>query len=376
MAHPNGGKGNWLNPSHSFEDAYKFVGISGLRFFSTTGEAILARQGTTKDGSIPTIVFEGARNRHGSACKVCWGYSIDCCQSRVGHCAKKLDDAILEGARPEQHCHDQDGAGLTGKGIQTEQHKNDARSLDEEKSTLLSYFSPETVSEFMRRSNFWAKKNRNNYPFKIHEAVKALYKWIDCPCDDNCECKKYQCKKHLVRKEGFDFNDLNGCFLNCYVDSKAQKAVRSGRKSGRGKGVAEATTEIQKNWQSLNSVSVKKHLLCTNWCEAPYDSIARSFRPGPGTIYRAKWLSILCFDIFTAYDTTSVTLLNRDFGNPSTYLEMMDRIRLDIMSHLDKSGKTLDDLRGYDNPSEFFPKIPGDSPRPLGNIIDKLYLTL
>jgi hypothetical protein len=375
MAHPNGGNGNWFNPSHSFEDAYKFVGISGLRFFSTTGEAILARQGTTRNGSIPTIVFEGARNRHGSACKACWGYSIDCCQSRVGHCAKKLDEAILKTHRPGQSSGEQDNAGQ----IEGKQIKQDSRvtTFSEEKSeSLLIYFSSQTVSEFLRRANFWAKKNRNAYPIKIYEAIKAMYDWIDCPCDANCDCKKYQCKKHLVLKDRLHFNVCYDHFINCYVDSNAQEAVRAGRRVGRGRLSAEATNEIQEYWERLSSAPVKTHLLCTNWFDIPHNSLARRFKPGARTIYRAKWLSILSFDTFTAYDTSSVVLFNREFCNPATYLEMMDRIRSDIISHLDKAGKSIEDFRRYDNPSEFYPEIPSECPKPIGNIIDKLYLTL
>jgi len=46
------------------------------------------------------------------------------------------------------------------------------------------------------------------------------------------------------------------------------------------------------------------------------------------------------------------------------------------MTHLEHTGRTLQDFRTYDNPSEFFNEIPQDGPRPLGNIIDKIYLTL
>jgi len=91
---------------------------------------------------------------------------------------------------------------------------------------LISYFSAETLSEFLRRSNYWAKKNRNAYPVKIHKAISNLYEWIDCPCGNECEFKKYQCQKHLVRKTGIVFDVCYNHFLECYVDSKAQGAVR------------------------------------------------------------------------------------------------------------------------------------------------------
>jgi len=94
MAHPNGGRGNRFNPKHSFSQAYTFVGRKGAEFLSTTGEHIYARQGTAKDGTTPTIVFMGERNRHGSACKACWGFRVDCNQSRIGQCAEALDATI------------------------------------------------------------------------------------------------------------------------------------------------------------------------------------------------------------------------------------------------------------------------------------------
>ncbi len=241
---------------------------------------------------------------------------------------------------------------------------------------LISYFSSETLSEFLRRSNYWAKHNRNAYPLKIHNAISYLYDWIDCPCDNGCACKKYQCEKHLVRKTGLSFDVHYNHFLECYVDSKIHEAVRQGRTAGRGKHAVKATDKIRNNWAKISAISSKKHLLCSNWYEPLYKSLARDFRPGFDTIYRAKWLSLLCFDTFVAYDNGSVALLKRDFQNPIDFLNLMKRIRQDIKIHLDNTGATLQDFRQYDNPSEFFDEIPENSPRPLGNIIDKLYLTL
>ena len=94
MPHPNGGKGSWFNPKHSFTEAYVFVGDKGVNFRSTTDELIQARQGFARDGATPTIVVIGERNRHGSACKACWGFRVDCNQSRIGQCAEALDYTI------------------------------------------------------------------------------------------------------------------------------------------------------------------------------------------------------------------------------------------------------------------------------------------
>lgn len=241
---------------------------------------------------------------------------------------------------------------------------------------LISYFSSETLSAFLCRSNYWAKKNRNAYPVKIAEAISDLYDWIDCPCDDDCNCKKYQCKKHLVRKKGLAFDRCYDHFLDCYVDSKAQESVRGGRTSGRGYRAVEATDKIRDNWNNISAISSRKHLLCSNWSEPIYESLAHSFRPDLKTIYHAKWLSLLCFDTYVAYDVGSVALMKRDFSNPPDYHELIKHIRQDIIHHLDKTGATLQAFREYDNPREFFNQIPINSPMALGNVIDNLYLTL
>ena len=219
---------------------------------------------------------------------------------------------------------------------------------------LISYFSNETLSEFLRRSNYWAKRNRNSYPLKIHNAIMDLYDWIDCPCGNDCECKNYQCKKHLVRKRGIAFDIYYNHFLECYVDSKAHDAVRQGRVHGRGYRAVDATNKIRDNWEKISSISSNKHLICSNWCEPLHESLAHAFRAGPDTLYSAKWLSLLCFDTFVAYDNGSVALLKRDFDNPPDYFSLMQRIRSDIIKHLNITGSTIQDFREYDNPSEFF----------------------
>lgn len=242
--------------------------------------------------------------------------------------------------------------------------------------SLISYFSAETLSEFLRRSNYWAKLNRNQYPIKIYKAISDLYEWVDCPCGNDCECREYGCEKHLVRKTNLNFESCYRHFLECYVDSKAQDAVIHRRAAGRGYRAVEATDDIRERWAEISAISIKTHLLCSNWFESQYGTIARDFRPNSDTLYNAKWLSLICFDTFSAYDNGSVKLLKRDYKNPKDFLTLMKRIRLDIIAHLQHTGRTLEDFRLYDNPSEFFDEIPRNCPKPIGNIIDKLYLTL
>ena len=94
MGHPNGGKGNPFRIGHSFDEAYEHVGPQGVSFLSTTGEQIYATRSLTRDNMAKTIVFMGERNRHGSACKACWGFRIDCSGSRIGQCAEALDQSF------------------------------------------------------------------------------------------------------------------------------------------------------------------------------------------------------------------------------------------------------------------------------------------
>jgi hypothetical protein len=240
--------------------------------------------------------------------------------------------------------------------------------------TLLSYFSPDSIVEFFRRSNYCAEKNRNKYPVKIYRAVEALYDWVDCRCAEDCDCRKFGCRRHLVRKPDISFATCQKHFFECYVDYKAHGAVKNGREAGRGRNAVKATNHFEKIWQDIKSTS-SKTLLCSEWYQ-PYCDIARSFKPGPETIYLAKWLSIISFDTYTAYDNASISLFKRDYPGSDNYLSMMEGIRLDIMAHLARTEMSIDEFRNYDNPNEFFPDIPVDAPRPIGNIIDKLYLTL
>jgi hypothetical protein len=94
MSHPHGGQGNYFRPVHTFEQVYGYVGHRILTFTSTTGEQIRAKQGTTKDGTTPTIVFEGVNSRHGNVCRACWGYRCNCSGTRIGQCTEALDTYV------------------------------------------------------------------------------------------------------------------------------------------------------------------------------------------------------------------------------------------------------------------------------------------
>jgi hypothetical protein len=99
--------------------------------------------------------------------------------------------------------------------------------------------------------------------------------------------------------------------------------VRQGKDSGRGYRAVEATNQIRDKWVEISAHSCKTHLLCSNWCEPLYESIVGGFKPSPEKLYPAKWLSLLCFDTFTAYDNGSVALLKRDFHNPPDFVALM-----------------------------------------------------
>lgn len=94
MPHPAGGSGMSFNPRHPFARAYEFVGRKGLAFRSTKQEKIFARQGMAQDRATRTIVFMGERNRHGSTCRQCWGFRVDCNGSWIGQCSEALDQIV------------------------------------------------------------------------------------------------------------------------------------------------------------------------------------------------------------------------------------------------------------------------------------------
>jgi hypothetical protein len=94
MAHPNGGAGNTFETLHTFTEAYNYVGKHGIRLRSTTGEKLTITRGVARDEETPTIVFVGERNRHGSACRACWGFRLDCNGARIGQCAEPLDENV------------------------------------------------------------------------------------------------------------------------------------------------------------------------------------------------------------------------------------------------------------------------------------------
>jgi hypothetical protein len=239
---------------------------------------------------------------------------------------------------------------------------------------FISRFDPAVLKSLLRISNYWADKNRNQYPIIMRNTLNSLYDYIPCPCDDQCQCKLYGCTNHYVRKANIPFVDAKSHFLSNYVDAKSRAATSSGKKDGRGKKAIEVIDNYQKHWNSLPR-PLTTHLVCTDWCDNDWQTLAKSFKATPDTIYRAKWLSLLALDTFVAYDTKSILLLNRDYRG-ETYFDLLSNIRSDLLNHLQVYGVTLQLFRFYDKPSEFFTGIPVQHPQAIGNILDKLFLTL
>ena len=243
--------------------------------------------------------------------------------------------------------------------------------------SLIEYFDSYQLAIMLRVSNYWANHNGNKYPEKIQNAVNELYEWVDCQCDGNCDCKIYGCEKHLIRKKNPTFERYHQHFLDCFVDRKLHNPIREGRKKGRGYRAVKAIEIIRNKWdEEFSSAIDSKSLVCSGWSIEPYASFSKEFKPGPKNIYLSKWMALLSLNTYVAYDNGSVSLLNRDYDNPKTYFELMDRIRRGLIVHLQKNRKSVSDFQLYDNPNEFYSSIPRGSFRPIGNIIDKLYLTL
>lgn len=238
---------------------------------------------------------------------------------------------------------------------------------------FISSFDPTTLKSILRVSNYWAKANRNQYPLAFSQLLNELYEWTPCPCNDQCSCKTFKCTHHYIRKPDISFETAKKHFLLCYVDEKMRETVSAGTKKGRGKKAYEAIPWIEEIFNQLTPL--KTTLLCDQWWNDPWRKHAESFKADINTIYKAKWLSILALDTFIAYDTASVRLFMREYP-ARTYYDLVSAIRADLIKHLTTNSTNLLSFRQYDNPNEYFPEIPIKQYRPIGNIIDKLFLTL
>ncbi len=242
--------------------------------------------------------------------------------------------------------------------------------------SILKKFDSAHIASMLRTSNYWAKFNRNQYPVKVEKALSVLYDRIECPCDSKCECKQHGCTHHSVRKPNLSFSTTYDHFLNCYVDEKLHDAICDGRKSGRGSKSVPVTKIIEDHWQEIQNVpSSNKNLICTNWACEPLHRLLGEFSPCGETMYMAKWMSLLAMGTYVAYDRGSVRLLKKDYDKPKTYRELMASIRKSLIDHLVQNNTKIDQFCLFDNPKEFF-SIGSSTPRPIGNIIDKLYLVL
>ncbi len=238
---------------------------------------------------------------------------------------------------------------------------------------FISSFDPTTIKSILRVSNYWSKANRNHYPLAFSKVLNDFYYWVPCPCNDHCLCKQFNCTHHYIRKPGVSFEIANAHFLSCYVDEKMRESVSLGTKEGRGKNAHEAISSFKTTWEKFPPLTT--NLLCTDWYNKEFRTYAESFKADISTIYKAKWLSLLQLDTFVAYDTGSVRLLVREYRG-HTYFDLVSAIRNDLINHLVKNSISILSFREYDNPHEFYHDIPSDQYRPLGNIIDKLFLTL
>lgn len=245
----------------------------------------------------------------------------------------------------------------------------------EDQMGFISYFDSKTFKSILRVSNYWAMINRNQYPQALTNALSILYDWVPCPCDDQCLCRtQFSCTHHYVRKSHITFDIAKTQFLSCYIDAKIRHSVSLGTKEGRAKNAVEATSFFQSKWDELYT-PLTTHLLCTNWFNDTWRMIGESFKPDIDTIYKAKWMALLALDTFVAYDTASIRLLKREYRGRN-FFDFMSAIRTDLLNHLRSNAITLATFRTYDNPNEFYPNVPHNHPRPIGNIIDKIFLTL
>ncbi len=238
---------------------------------------------------------------------------------------------------------------------------------------IISAFDSMTLKSILRVSNYWGKANRNQYPLAFSKALDDLYDWVPCKCDNHCSCKQFACTHHYIRKPDIPFDLAETHFISCYIDKNKHNEVLRGEAKGRCEKAPDAISTFESMYDKLPALET--HLLCTNWCNKEFQEYAKSFKVNSSTIYKAKWLSLLQLDTFVAYDTASFRLLLREYRG-LTYYDLMSSIRSDLINHMIKYSISILSFREYDNPQEFHHTIPMGQYRPIGNIIDKLFLTL
>lgn len=94
MPHPDGGSGEYLNPVHTFKQAYDYVGEEEIELNLLSGEKFTAKRGMAGDGVTKTIVFFGRFSSRGNVCPACWGYRTNCNRNSNSEYAMAIEQAM------------------------------------------------------------------------------------------------------------------------------------------------------------------------------------------------------------------------------------------------------------------------------------------
>jgi len=205
--------------------------------------------------------------------------------------------------------------------------------------------------------------NNSKYPIQEQASLLEIWEYVDCECDETCNCKKFGCKKHWKLKNNLSFDDLLSPFLRMFVNRNYHKDLKEWIYGGPQvpdeffKQVVGAYRVIKEFEFHFSTISEKasnhnKTLLCSEWDndfwrEKWSFSLERS-------IYKAKLYCILLPDVGIPYDDKSRNKIY-DFFNlnkKSTYHEFLMKYSDFISRVIECEQKKLDDFRRLDDPSQ------------------------
>ncbi|MBD3342454.1 MAG: hypothetical protein GF353_25365 [Candidatus Lokiarchaeota archaeon] len=242
-----------------------------------------------------------------------------------------------------------------------------------EKPKFFDSFGPDSLKVLIRTSNYWASLNENRYPLAMNHALNGFYKFIECPCSENCTCKKLGCEGHWVIDPKISYSKYLNHFLECFVHYKIRENVKNNNiEKGRGKNAVAAINFFKEKWETI-SLQNSKCLICDDWLSKYWKNELNTLPIKSDHIYHAKWISLLNIDTFIPIDNGSAKLFKRLYPRKK-YIECLCRLREDIIDYLERNKMSMPKFRQLDKPGEFFKELDNiNSSRPLSRIIDKIF---
>lgn len=221
-----------------------------------------------------------------------------------------------------------------------------------------------TIEKRIIESNTNTSKNGNLYPIQEQATLREIWEYVPCACNNNCNCKKFNCEFHWKLKENLEFYDILPSFLRMFVDKKwhikliewiERKQPLPEKVSVRIKDLVPILIEMRDNWGELykETLNNNKTLICDNW----YNDFFKKewdFSVRPTSVYRAKQYCILLPDICVPYDSQSRNKILRNF-KINTYYHMLNELRKWIIHILISENQIIHNFRKLDSPQEQLP---------------------